>query len=323
MGAVEEQWVWSKLPSLLREFSTREGRNHEGPQSSASIPEAMDCLDQISSWVQFASSASVLVVLMLDYDGTLTPIVEDPEAALMSEEMRAVLRSLCDAPWVLALVSGRSKAKLKQFVQLENIWYIGSHGFEMEGPNKETFEDSEVRDEAAHVGGCFGMTSFRQDIQLAAEDMHQRIQTISGASVEDNGLTVTLHYRKCSEQDLPRVEQVAEIVLGRFGDRLRRTRGKCVIELRPRVEWNKGTAIQWLLSRVHASSGSPLLPIYIGDDVTDEDAFLAIRNKGVNFLVASDSTVHPTHADYRLRNPDEVRDLLSCIGTCHPSRRDM
>ena len=150
---------------------------------------------------------------------------------------------------------------------------------------------------------------------------------VAGASVEDNVFSVSIHWRGVAEADRPRVAGAVDAVLALapFRTTLRKFSGKCVFELRPSAAWNKGEAALYLLDMVRKAEGGAhdwfdgVQPIYVGDDVTDEDAFKALAPFGaVGVLVApADESERParTHATHRLRDVDDVRAFLDSLST--------
>jgi trehalose-phosphatase len=144
------------------------------------------------------------------------------------------------------------------------------------------------------------------DLEGAAEDLHKRLAGIAGARLERKRFAIAVHYRQAAEGDAGRVELAVDQVQGRY-PRLRKTGGKKVFELCPDIDWDKGRAVRWLLSKL-GLDGPDVLPIYIGDDVTDEDAFSALRGRGIGILVGEQP--QPSAADYRLRDTAQVQALL-------------
>ena len=100
-----------------------------------------------------------------------------------------------------------------------------------------------------------------------------------------------------------------DAVASRHGE-LRRMDGKKVYELLPDIDWNKGKAMLWLLETL-GLEGENALPIYIGDDRTDEDAFSALEQRGIGILVSDQSP--PTAARYSLKNPAEVEEFMAAL----------
>ena len=231
--------------------------------------------------------------LFLDYDGTLTPIVERPEDARLSPSMRRVLQKAAER-MPLAVISGRDLDDVSALVGLAQVIYAGSHGFDIRGPD--------LRLELPE--GIDALDALKQ----ACERLEERLADIAGARIERKRFAVAVHVRQVAEDDLPRVRDAVDQTC-RTLDGLRQTGGKRIHELRPDVDWDKGRALRWMLSEL-GLDGPDVLPLYLGDDDTDEDAFRMLRRLGgVSILVSED--VRPSAADYRLRTPDEVEGLLS------------
>ncbi len=257
-----------------------------GDTDTGHSPELLTDWSRISNRLEDRRPA-----LFLDFDGTLTPIAERPENARLSDEM---LRTLSAAAQVMpvAVVSGRDLADVRRLVRLPEIIYVGSHGCDIQGPNLrlELPEGVDALD----------------DLDRAAEDLAERIAPIPGARLERKRFAIAVHYRQAAEGDAGRVELAVDQVQGRY-PRLRKTGGKKVFELCPDIDWDKGRAVRWLLSKL-GLDGPDVLPIYIGDDVTDEDAFSALRGRGIGILVGEQP--QPSAADYRLRDTAQVEALL-------------
>jgi len=230
--------------------------------------------------------------LFLDYGGTLAPILDRPEDAQLSERVRMVLRDAARLMPVI-VVSGRDAEEVSKLVGLPDIIYAGSHGFEIRGPNLR-LELPEGVDDAL------------DDLDKAAEELAKALESASGARLERKRFAIVVHFR-AQPNELPgAVESVVEEIETRF-PRLHLTGGKGVIELLPDIDWDKGRAVRWLLSEL-GLDGPDVLPIYIGDDVTDEDAFQAVRGHGLGFLVSEQP--QPSAALYRLRDTEHVTALL-------------
>jgi alpha,alpha-trehalase len=233
--------------------------------------------------------------LFLDYDGTLTPIVSRPEDARLAEEMREVLRLLAGSCTV-AVVSGRDRADVEPLVGLPGLVYAGSHGFDIRGPGGLQLE---------HEGGreCLA------ELESAERQLRARLERTPGALVERKRFAIANHYRNVAPADVPAFERaVREVHAGH--PRLRLSRGKKVLELRPDIAWDKGRAVLWLLEAL-GLQGPDVVPIYLGDDVTDEDAFRALVGRGVAVLVG-----HPEYASwasYRLEDTSEVLEFLRAL----------
>jgi trehalose 6-phosphate phosphatase len=230
------------------------------------------------------------LAIFLDYDGTLTPIVSNPERALLSGSMRQTLQALAmHAP--VAILSGRDLDDVRRRVDIDTIIYGGSHGFDMAGPRG-------LRNEVA--------TEFLPKLDIAEKDLGKKLAGLPGARVERKRFSIAAHYRNVKASDAPKVESAVREVAGRNRE-LRRMNGKKVYELVPNIDWDKGKAVVWLLEQFGLERANAR-PIYIGDDRTDEDAFRALKERGVSILVSEEPRF--TAASYSLRNPAEVERFL-------------
>src|SRR5436309_2454529 len=251
------------------------------------IPSALEHVQEIAG-------GSGRAAVFLDYDGTLTPIVSQPEDAWLSDSMRQTLRELAARAPVVAILSGRDLDDVRRRVNIDSIVYAGSHGFDIAGPHG-------LRRQMA--------TEFLPTLDLAEKELHGALDGISGARVEGKRFSIAAHYRNVNENDVPRVEQAVGEVATRHRE-LRRINGKKVYELQPDVAWDKGKAVLWLLETLGLERGN-IRPIYIGDDSTDEDAFRALEQRGIGILVSEQS--QPTTAGYSLKNPVEVERFLRAL----------
>lgn len=236
------------------------------------------------------------LAVFLDYDGTLTPIVDRPELAVLSDDARQAVRELA-ARLPVAVISGRDRADVERLVGVEGLIYAGSHGFDIHAPGLGTFAP-EV------IGNVVPL------IDRAEAELHARLDAIPGALVERKRFTIAAHYRLVEPAEAPRVAEAVLAVLGGL-PALRAKPGKKVFELQPAVDWHKGKAVLWLLSRLGLNSGD-IVPLFIGDDVTDEDAFHSLLGRGVGIVVA-DPVGEPdrtSFAVYRLDDPGQVIELL-------------
>ena len=256
------------------------------------IPSALDQLDKI-----IAPARGKRLAVFLDYDGTLTPIVSQPEDAWLSDSMRQTLRELAARASVVAILSGRDLDDVGRRVNIDSIVCAGSHGFDIAGPRG-------LRRQMA--------TEFLPTLDLAEKELHEALDGISGARVERKRFSIAAHYRNVNENDLAKMEQAVGEVATRHR-KLRRINGKKVYELLPDVAWDKGKAVLWLLETLGLESRSGgIQPIYIGDDRTDEDAFRALEQRGIGILVSEQS--QPTAAQYSLKDPAEVERFLRALG---------
>ena len=252
------------------------------------LPSALKFIDEI-----IAVAGGKRPAVFLDYDGTLTPIVSRPEDAWLSDSMQQTLRSLA-ARVPVAILSGRDLDDVRGRVLVDGIVYAGSHGFDIAG--------------AGGLRREFG-AAYLPVLDTAETELREALDEISGAQLERKHFSVAAHYRNVNEKDAFRVVLAVDAVATRHRE-LRRMDGKKVYELLPDTDWNKGKAMLWLLETL-GLEGSKALPIYIGDDRTDEDAFRALEQWGVGILVSEQSL--PTASCYSLKNPAEVEEFLAAL----------
>jgi trehalose-phosphatase len=246
-------------------------------------PSALEALAQL---------AGRKLALFLDYDGTLTPIVERPEDAVLPQATREVLRRVARRHPV-AIVSGRDLEDVRARVGLEEAHYAGCHGFEIAGPR-----GNRVHEAAAAAAPQLG---------AAADMVAHDTRGIPGVQLERKRFTLAVHYRRAREADVRAVHQAVERAQARH-PALRVTSGKKVFELQPDVDWDKGRAVLWLIESLALQDA---LPVYIGDDVTDEDAFRALAHRGMGIAVQESPQL--TAARYVLPDTDAVRDFLAAL----------
>lgn len=246
-------------------------------------------------------SAGRRVVVFLDYDGTLTPIVERPEDAVLPEKARALLRSLARR-CPLAVVSGRDLADVRTRVGLAGLIYAGSHGFDIEGPG--------IRHQHPRAQAAVGA------LQAAAAEIAAATAGIEGVQLEPKRFALAVHHRRTPAAEVAAVRAVVEAALARHAE-LRVNEGKMVFDLQPDIGWDKGRAVLWLLRALHLDR-SDVLPVYIGDDLTDEDAFRALADRGIGIVVQASR--RPSAARFVVRDVAQVRALLAGLARALPPR---
>jgi trehalose 6-phosphate synthase/phosphatase len=240
--------------------------------------------------------------LLLDFDGTLARLVDDPARAEIPAAVRASLARIARADRTLvAVISGRALGDIRARVGLYGLVYAGNHGLEMSGPGWSW----------AHKGAA----GAREALAAALAALRTRLRRVPGVLVEDKGYSASVHYRRTPA---PRVEEVRVAVLEEVaraaGERLTVRRGKQVLEIRPAVDWDKGAAARWLLERTYGEAWPQRAAVvYVGDDRTDEDAFVALGDDAVTVRVGAGSA--PTAARYAVRSVEEVHRFLELLET--------
>ncbi|HDP99707.1 MAG TPA: trehalose-phosphatase [bacterium] len=262
--------------------------HNNNPSAKQQLPSALKNQNEIKQQL-----TNKQTVLFLDYDGTLTPIVKNPDMAVLSDEMRSVLQQLASLTTV-AIISGRDREDVKKLVGLEELIYAGSHGFDISGPADMRLQ---------HQGGkdCL------PELDQAETELQQQLDNIKGALVERKRFAIAVHYRNVSEKDVSSLKKIVEKT-GQKYPQLQKGSGKKVIELQPAIDWHKGKAVLWLLKELRLNN-SDVIPLYFGDDITDENAFQAISQRGIGILVGSHGET--TAAKYDLKDVNEVQAFLN------------
>jgi trehalose 6-phosphate phosphatase len=235
-------------------------------------------------------------LVLLDYDGTLVPIVETPDLARPPPHLCALLRDLTSAGSLeVGIVSGRSVSDLRRMLPLDGLWLAGQHGAEAVTPQGKYFRPPHLDQLRRGIG--------RLAFRAASE-----LNGLSGAWLEEKGCSLALHYRLASPRD-------AALARNRFAALANRLlsfrefcwkRGKKVLEVIPRAV-DKGSASELLVRHTGIARDKV---IYAGDDETDEDAFRALR---ASTTVLVSNVERRTRARYRFSSPDEVVELLSTL----------
>ncbi|KAB5573708.1 hypothetical protein DKX38_000902 [Salix brachista] len=275
-------------------------------------PSALNSFEEIANFAQ-----NKRIAMFLDYDGTLSPIVDDPDNALMPDDMRFAVRNLAEY-FPTAIISGRSRDKVYQLVGLTELYYAGSHGMDILGPVRKTVSNDHpnctetTTDQQGKEVNLFQPA--REFIPMIDEVFRTLVEStkgIKGAKVENHKFCVSVHFRNVDEKNWQSIAQCVQDVVEEY-PRLRKTHGRKVLEVRPMIDWNKGKAVEFLLESLGLSNRDDVLPIYIGDDLTDEDAFKVLRegNRGCGILVSS--RPKETNAVYSLKDPSEVQIFIIC-----------
>jgi trehalose-phosphatase len=230
---------------------------------------------------------------MVDYDGTITPIVKYPRLAKMPNESRRPLRSLTACrKCVVAIVSGRNLKELRNVVRIPQAYYMGNHGLQIVGPGL-SFVHSKAR-------------QISRTLPRLYRQLNERLRAVGGVLIEQKGMTISVHYRNVAASNVPRVLRIVREA-AQARKELWITYGKRVVEIRPRVRWGKGFAVSWLMARLGTG-----FPLYFGDDLTDEDAFSALKG-GISVLVSE--TKRHSRAKYYVKNVLEVQYALRFLLT--------
>ena len=236
------------------------------------------------------------ILLFLDYDGTLTPIVKTPNKAILQTKTKNILKSLIKNKSVeLSIVTGRSLADIKRLVGLKGIRYCGSHGLDIDSVPKRGVLKKALKSKI--------------HIAKIKRSLLSKLKNITGYEIEDKKLILALHYRNVSSSQLPALKKAFYSVSKPYIDKglLKSASGKKVYEIRPNLDWDKGSYCKYLLKDLGGFKKN-IIPIYIGDDTTDEAAFKALKKKGITVFVKGERKT--SLAEYYLNSTGEVISFL-------------
>src|SRR5437868_13530108 len=238
--------------------------------------------------------------VFLDYDGTLTPIRDRPEDAGISDSMREAVRRLAERVPVV-VVSGRDRRVVQELMGLDNLIVAGSHGFDIWSPAGESIQ----REEGASFEGLLRGVEAKLRAELA---------DIPGALVEPKKSSVAAHFRLVPQEQRPRVKEIVDAILSEHPEELKVTPGKMVFEIQPRLDWDKGKAVLYLLEALGLDRDD-VVAGDLGDDITDEDAFQALAGRGIGIFVGGaedpETAGRTTAADYVPHTMGEVEEFLN------------
>lgn len=232
------------------------------------------------------------VALFLDYDGTLVKFAERPEQALPTQEVIGLLKELVRYPQLKPfIVSGRTLSELKRMLPVKGLSFIGLHGLEMEYLGKDFLWEGEK--EIEPIISCIKEETFKK---FGGEEK---------IIIEDKIYTLSFHYRMLERKKVEETkEEFIKIVKKYNRGNLALLSGAEVLEVRPKG-WNKGDAVSLLLKNLPAS-----IPIYIGDDTTDEDAFRILK-EGITILVSE--RIRKSYARFYLKDTAEALKFLNFL----------
>jgi trehalose-phosphatase len=230
------------------------------------------------------------LLLFLDYDGTLVPIQRSPDRAVLSHRRKRFLEDLSERMFV-CIVSGRSLADVRRCVGIERLAYIGNHGLEARWGRRTWVHPLAKKRRPA--------------LARLLKRIEARTTRFARLLVEDKGLTGSVHFRRLDPALVEPLRRIVADEVLREGRAFIVTEGKKVLEIRPNIDWDKGVGIRKLMRWLPRERGE--LRIFIGDDQTDEDAFLALGGDSITIHVGHG---RKTRARYRLADVPHVWTFL-------------
>src|SRR5947207_3883924 len=191
--------------------------------------------------------------VFLDYDGTLTPIPGRPEEAVIADSMREAVRRLAERVPVV-VVSGRDRKVVQELMDLDNLIVAGDHGFDIWSPTGGSIQREEG-------------SSFEDLLQEVEARLRAELADLSGALVEPKKSSVAAHFRLVPQEQRPRVKEIVDAILSEHPEELKVTPGKMVFEIQPKLDWDKGKAVLYLLKPLGLDRDE-LVPVSLGDVIT-------------------------------------------------------
>jgi trehalose-phosphatase len=268
------------------------GADEAKPEFSQHIAGLFDQIDYFENL--FSNKKPVF---FFDYDGTLSKIVENPEDAVLNDKTRQLLHELAKS-YTVAVVSGRDKSDIQSFVGLKNVIYAGSHGFRITGPEGMHMEMESARELLPRLD------------QMEKELKESLEKEIPGVMIERKYFAIAIHYRNAPRGSYTKILEHVKTLIS-TDNNFKKGRGKKILEIKPALNWHKGKALEWIMDQLGFSWPDEYVPIYVGDDITDEDAFRTLSDNGVGILVGQHSLL--SAANFRLENVDEVDTFLEYL----------
>jgi len=248
--------------------------------------------------------------LITDVDGTISEIAPSPEEARVSSVCRESLATLTEQLELVAAISGRPAHNIREMIAVDGMVYIGNHGLERWIDGALEFVK--------------GTEEYRKKVVQALTEL-KSLLSLEGIILEDKGIALSIHYRQCPDRELARRYVLERISTSAIAKAFRITEGRMVVELRPHLEVNKGTAVGMLVERYRLKGG-----IYLGDDITDVDAFAAMHSrresssfKGLALGIINEETssLMEKEADFSLNGVKDVERFLKWLVETVPRLR--
>lgn len=249
----------------------------------------------------FSSDLSMLedhcegILLMLDFDGTLVPIIDDPVKCYLSSEVKQYLSMISRTKgFTVAVISGRSLSDIKKRVALRGLYYSGSHGLEISGPTINFVHADVYR--------------IKPSIDKLRSLVEKEMRDTEGLIIEKKRFSFSCHYRMVKKGNVGKaIKKLLAFLSQTFArEDVTILRGKKVIEVIPRIPWNKGKAARLIINHLQNKP----MPVYAGDDTTDEFAFRALRNLGLTVRICRSDR---SSASYYLREQAEIVPFLAYL----------
>lgn len=242
------------------------------------------------------------ILLCLDFDGTIVPIKPRPQDAILTSNRRLILRKISRCkPLTLGVISGRALRDIREKIKIKGLIYAGNHGLEIAYQNQVFIYPRAKK--------------YVPVISKIGRELTKALKAYPETTLEKKGLSLSLHYRLLKQERVARLKKTFLQILKPYlaAQKIKLTSGKKVWELRPPIAWDKGRALLWLRQRL---SKKNIFTLYLGDDLTDEDAFCMVNKiNGISVLVGRRKN---SQAKYYLKNTQDTQKFLEQILTKCP-----
>jgi trehalose-phosphatase len=258
-----------------------------------------DNISEVEEKIQKAGGA----ILLFDFDGVLSAIAPTPDASIITEEYAALLKQ-CAARFPVAIITGRKMSEVKEKISSDDFFYMANHGLEWEEDGKD------------HTKPVPAETV--ETIKTAKEKVGLLLDRYPGMLLEDKLFSIVVHYRLIQPELIPAFTEEVESLLKPFTKtrKLRLDHSIMNFELRPEIDWDKGDSALFATEHLRKKTGKSLVPIYLGDAQTDEDAFEALQKGGISIRVnSSENKGIKSAAEYCLKDQEEVGRFMKWILT--------
>ncbi len=198
----------------------------------------------------------------------------------------------------MAIITGRDTKDVQNLVRLDKLIYAGSHGYSISGPDNLHKEHEKAEEIVSALD------------EIEEKLIHEFTGKREGVQIERKRYAIAIHYRNAQESDIPHVYDYVHKILAKY-ESFKKGEGKKIVEIKPNLNWHKGKSVLWILDALDLADREKYLPIYIGDDITDEDAFRTLKGNGIGILVGSHGK--DTEADYTLKNIYQVKEFFSIV----------
>jgi len=265
------------------------------------MPYLLDDLDAVRKLLALSPFG-----LITDIDGTISEIAPYPDEAWVSPICREQLAVISRQLELVAAISGRTAIEARDMIGIDGMVYIGNHGL-------ERWEDGVVK-------LVEGLRGYPEKVVAARYELRTLLK-MDGIAFEDKGVALAIHYRRCPDRESARRSILETIRASAIAGDFQTVEGKMVVELRPHLRVNKGTAVEALVKGYRLKSG-----IYLGDDISDVRAFKVMHQGGIQGLalaVIGEETPRQVamEADYTLDGVSDVERFLTWLAGAVPAPR--